>query len=327
MAKLSTDMCSVLTNTAVENLNRRKIFSIVDVLQEDPAKLASISNLKFNDIVTLRQTLIANYSPFPRQGLDAYNELCSQNTIVRSGIQSLDNLLDGGFLTGNVYEICGLSGSGKSQLCLTVITNLALQMKSIVHYIDTKMDFSGRRVHSILEAKGANEEEIGTTMEKILVSRVHSFHELYSYLYHLKNQLVREPGSVPLIVIESLPAVFLQYMGGHNLDSLGLMNCLSSLIKYIAHEQYVSIIVVNLATMWVEEESAPLSDGDSEIVSAVPHIDVKPVLGKYWTHVPNTRLYIEQHGFGSERKISVIKSTHLPVGRHCNVSVMKDGVR
>lgn len=327
MAKLSSDMCSVLTKTSLENLNRRRIFTVVDVLQEEPGKLASISNLKFNDIVILRQTLVANYSPFPRQGVDAYNELCSKNTIISSGIRSLDNLLGGGFLTGNVYEICGLSGSGKTQLCLTVATNVAVRMKSVVHFVDTKMDFSGKRVHSMLEAKGANDEEIGTTMEKILVTRTHDFNELYSFLYHLKNQLVREPGSVSLIIIESLPAVFLQFMGSRKMDSLGLMNCLASLIKYIAHEQYVSIILVNLATMWVEEESSPLPDGDSQALAMVPHVDVKPVLGKYWTHVPNTRLYIEKSGFGYARKISVIKSTHLPVGTSCNVSVMNDGVR
>lgn len=317
-------MCSVLTKSALENLSQRKIYTVVDVLQEDPKKLASISKLDFKDVIILRQTLVTNYSPLPRQGLDAYHELMSKCSFISSGIPILDDLLGGGFLTGNVYELCGLSGSGKTQLCLTVATSIASRQKT-VHFIDTKLDFSGKRVHSILESKELDEEVIGSTMEKILVTRVNSFSELYSFLYHLKNELVREPGSIRMIIIESLPAIFLQHMGNNKMDSLGLLNCLSSLMNYIAHELYVAIIVVNLASKWVEEEAAPLTE-DGDTTPIVPHVDIKPVLGKYWIHVPNTRLYLEHCGDSNERKISVIKSTYLPLGKSCVVCISKNGV-
>ncbi|XP_034239331.1 DNA repair protein RAD51 homolog 4 [Thrips palmi] len=325
MAKLSTSMCSVLTKSALENLSQRKIHTVVDVLLEDPKKLSAISKLDFKDVITLRQTLVTNYSPLPQQGLDAYNDLMSKCSFISSGIQTLDDLLGGGFLTGNVYELCGLSGSGKTQLCLTVATNIALRQQKIVHYIDTKLDFSGKRVHSILESKELDEEVIGNTMEKILVTRVNTFSELYSFLYHLKNQLVREPGSIRMIIIESLPAIFLQYMGSNKMDSLGLLNSLASLMNYIAHEHYVSILVVNLASKWVEEEAAPLS-GEGDVSSPVPQVDIKPILGKYWTHIPSSRLYIERCEQSNERKISVIKSTYLALGKFCMVSVTGNGV-
>ncbi|KAJ1528869.1 hypothetical protein ONE63_007241 [Megalurothrips usitatus] len=274
MAKLSTSMCQVLTKTAIENLGQRKIFTVVDVLQEDPKKLASISKLDFKDILTLRQALVSNYTPFPRQGLDAYNELMSNCSYIPTGIQKLDELLGGGFLTGNVFEICGLSGSGKTQLCLTVAANVALQMKKVVHLIDTKLDVSGKRIHSIIEGRESDEE----------------------------------------------------YMGNYKMDSLGLLNNLASLVKYIAHEHYVSILIINLASIWVEEESAPLND-DSQMEPPVPHVDVKALLGKYWAHVPNTRLYIEQNGVPNGRKVTVMKSTHLALGSSCIVSITSDGVR
>lgn len=318
-------MCSVLTKSALENLSQRKIFTVVDVLQEDPKRLASISKLDFKDIITLRQTLVTNYSPLPRQGLDAYNELMSRCSFISSGIQTLDDLLGGGFLTGNVYELCGLSGSGKTQVCLTVAANIALRQQQTVHFIDTKLDFSGKRVHSLLETRELDEEVIGSTMEKILVTRVSNFSELYSFLYHLKNQLVREPGSIQMIILESLPAIFLQYMGKNKMDSLGLLNCLASLINYIAHEHYVSIIVINLASKWVEEEAAPLAD-DGDNAAVASHVDIKPILGKYWTHIPNSRLYIEPCGQSNERKISVIKSTYLALGKSCMVSISNNGV-
>lgn len=78
---------------------------------------------------------------------------------------SLDVMFDGGFLTGKIYELCGASASGKTQLCLTIATHIAHDFKQQVHYIDTKTDFSGKRVQEILEAKGHHDEVIKKQFE------------------------------------------------------------------------------------------------------------------------------------------------------------------
>lgn len=67
-------------------------------------------------------------------------------------------MIGGGFLTGKIYEVCGSSGSGKTQLCLTVSAHIAHDFKQEVHYIDTKTDFSGKRVQEVLESKGYHDE-------------------------------------------------------------------------------------------------------------------------------------------------------------------------
>jgi RecA/RadA recombinase len=66
---------------------------------------------------------------------------------------SLDAMIGGGFLTGKIYEVCGPSGSGKTQLCLTISTHIAHGFKQEVHYIDTKTDFSGKRIQEVLDSK------------------------------------------------------------------------------------------------------------------------------------------------------------------------------
>lgn len=71
---------------------------------------------------------------------------------------SLDELLHGGFLTGTVLEVCGLSGEGKTQLCLSVSAHVAASLMQSVHYVDTKGDFSASRVSDIIKNKGINEE-------------------------------------------------------------------------------------------------------------------------------------------------------------------------
>lgn len=66
----------------------------------------------------------------------------------------MDVLLKGGLLTGNVFEICGSSGDGKTQLCFTITANITNHLKQIVHYIDTKGDFSANRLSEILLSQG-----------------------------------------------------------------------------------------------------------------------------------------------------------------------------
>jgi RecA/RadA recombinase len=77
----------------------------------------------------------------------------------------VDAVIEGGFLTGKIYEVCGPSGSGKTQLCLTISTHVAHDFKQHVHYIDTKTDFSGKRVQEILQTKGYHDEVMNIQFE------------------------------------------------------------------------------------------------------------------------------------------------------------------
>lgn len=75
----------------------------------------------------------------------------------------MDDLLDGGLNPGQIYEICGVSSSGKTQLCLTIASNIALLPNNIVRYINTKGDFFASRVETILKHK-TNDEEVTFTI-------------------------------------------------------------------------------------------------------------------------------------------------------------------
>lgn len=70
-----------------------------------------------------------------------------------SGVSfSIDELLEGGLMTGKIYEICGLPASGKTQFCLTLAKNVSHTSCQKVYYIDTKRDFSARRLKVMLES-------------------------------------------------------------------------------------------------------------------------------------------------------------------------------
>lgn len=60
-------------------------------------------------------------------------------------------------MSGNIYEFCGLSSSGKTQICFTIALNVAQYFAKCVYYIDTKHDFSARRLQDILEERKISE--------------------------------------------------------------------------------------------------------------------------------------------------------------------------
>lgn len=70
---------------------------------------------------------------------------------------SFDKILNGGLHTGCMLEICGQSGSGKTQLCLTIAMNVFHQLNQTVYYIDSKNDFSAVRIQTVLMNKGYSE--------------------------------------------------------------------------------------------------------------------------------------------------------------------------
>lgn len=72
----------------------------------------------------------------------------------------LDNLLDGGLFVGNIYEFCGPSASGKTQLCISILLNIIITTKKEIVYIDTKNKFSVYRIKEILKNKNMTNNEV-----------------------------------------------------------------------------------------------------------------------------------------------------------------------
>ncbi|XP_021916042.1 DNA repair protein RAD51 homolog 4 isoform X2 [Zootermopsis nevadensis] len=335
MARLCTQMNPLLEERVLKRLHQRKIFTIVDILQENADKLIQITKLSYKEILQIRQNIIANYSAFPVKGIDAYNEILSNTALIPSGIESLDAMIGGGFLTGKIYEVCGSSGSGKTQLCLTVSAHIAHDFKQEVHYIDTKTDFSGKRVQEVLESKGYHDE---------------------TSLHHDQDG----HHSVRIIILDSLPALFFPFLGKnlndgkislffhckrmstyelpsytvlyvmiHLLSGLTLMNQMANTMKYIVTEYHVTFLVVNLAMQLLEEENVA-GDGSNECIPQDGNLVIcdtmKPALGKYWLDIPCTRLFIHKINSTERRQIAVMKSTSLSTKKRCKVLINQKGV-
>ncbi|XP_018332413.1 DNA repair protein RAD51 homolog 4-like isoform X1 [Agrilus planipennis] len=150
MLRLCEDIHELFSKEVSESLFSVNIVTINDFLKVDIKKITASSGLSYKDVICLKKQIANKYAAVTRNGLKYYKEILTKSAIISSGIKSLDILLDGGFLTGQLYEICGLPASGKTQLCLTIAKHTATSFKK-VYYLDSKMDFTGRRLKEMLE--------------------------------------------------------------------------------------------------------------------------------------------------------------------------------
>ncbi|XP_015599093.1 DNA repair protein RAD51 homolog 4 [Cephus cinctus] len=315
MARLDSSMHPKLTDEIVLRLQAKKIFTVFNFMSEHPDKLIKITDFSYKEVLEFKKTIAKSFSG---QVQDAFELMKIEYTnIVPSGITSLDDLLKGGLHPGHLYEICGVSSSGKTQLCHTVAANITSSTKSYVHYIDTKRDFSALRIQRILEAKKYSDAEIGEAMDRIKVTRVKNVCELFNILYHLNSSLKTSNDSYPtkLVIIDSVAAIFLQLPTVQEMASA--LNNLSNISRCLANSFHIPLITVNLISRWREVDGFAASN-ENPIV-------IKPSLGKYWLHVPNTRLMIQKEE-KEFRKISVWKSFQLKLNSFCIVNITTAGV-
>lgn len=83
-----------------------------------------------------------------------------KNNYVWYNFYRLDKLLGGGLFTSHIYELCGPSASGKTQLCFNILLNVIKVTQKNIIYIDTKKDFSVNRIKQILKKKHISNQEV-----------------------------------------------------------------------------------------------------------------------------------------------------------------------
>ncbi|XP_075218146.1 rad51 recombinase D [Lycorma delicatula] len=327
MARLSQHV-SNLNESILKLLEKKNIFTVLDFLEEDPDKMCNLSGLSFKDVIDIRRKLISKCAVKPDTGLDVYSNMLLKAAKISTGIECLDEILEGGILTGNICEVCGLSGEGKTQICFTVICNIILNLKQIVYFVDTKHDFSATYIQSMIKAQHYNDMEIQSAMEKIKVTKLNDIYQLINFLHELETVLVDNPCRI--IIIDSLPVLFAPFINANNNDGLGLINHIATTMKYISTKFQVVFLVVNIAMMSFDMsddvEIQTRSGNNSSEISFMG--DLKPGLGKVWHHVPSYRLLIKKDSSlpSSQRVIVLVKSTDLPSGKSCVVEITDKGV-
>ncbi|CAH0382110.1 unnamed protein product [Bemisia tabaci] len=331
MNRLDSVKSPLLSESVLQNLFSKKIFTVQKFLEEKPDRIASISSLQIKDVITLRESLITQFSAFVKKGVDEFLDLKDNSVELESGIECLDNLLGEVLRTGNIIEICGLTGSGKTQLCLTIGVNNSLRRNIIVHFIDTSLgNFTGDRIENILENKKLTKETIKDAMNRIKITKVRTMDELVSTLHQLKTSLGNQETCCRLIIIDSLSGVYLPMLNEADNDGSCFMNHIASLMRFISKQFHLLFLVVNLATKVFDPEACLEHSDEAPVEPNTPFKDLRPLLGRYWLHVPSTRLLIhridDRNLHDTTRTISVLKSSSIPIFSSCSVTIAKEGI-
>lgn len=107
----------------------------------------------------------------------------------------LDEMLDGGVESGCLTLLYGEAGTGKTNLCLTLARNLALQGKKTIF-----VDSEGVSLQRLKQMSGEGQESV---LKEVLVSEVHSLDDQDRMIIQA-IKLVEGNSDVGLIVVDSM---------------------------------------------------------------------------------------------------------------------------
>ncbi|RXM96495.1 DNA repair protein RAD51-like 4, partial [Acipenser ruthenus] len=105
-------------------------------------------------LVAVKHVLLAQYTAFPTNGADLYEELLSSTAILSTGNPSLDKLLDSGLYTGEVTELIGTPGSGKTQM--EALRRIQVrQVFSVFSLFEAQQDLRSSGFHQVAGGSGS----------------------------------------------------------------------------------------------------------------------------------------------------------------------------
>ncbi|XP_044271644.1 DNA repair protein RAD51 homolog 4-like [Tribolium madens] len=296
MSRLRPEIHPLLTEDIVKALQGRKVWTVIDFIKLDTQEINKIARLNFREVRAVKNYLLKKFSATPLNGFDFYKNVLKNTAIIPTEIKGVDQLLNGGLFTGNIYELCGPPTSGKSYFVLNLIKNVILNMNQNVYIFDNKNDFSARKIKKML--KNCDEDRQIRSLSKIIVNRSYTKYDLINSLYEIKNDLENNM-KLRLIIIDSLPSILLN--SNDYVTNNSYLNHIVNIMRYIANEHHIAFLVTNLITKFIDGGFNKSQQENSEIISC----------GKYWSNVPNTRLKIEKTENSRGFKISVLSSDTL----------------
>lgn len=100
MSRLDSFPHPALTEDAIARLFSRGIFTALSFVETDPEVIVAITGIQYSAVVCIRNAILTKYSSSLATGYKLYKEIIDKCAIISTGIRGLDNLLDGGFMTG-----------------------------------------------------------------------------------------------------------------------------------------------------------------------------------------------------------------------------------
>ena len=219
-------------------------------------------------------------TPSPIDSLSLFKAVTGPGHTVKTGVKELDEEL-GGLRTGEITELVGISGSGKTWLCHMICSEIIDSQTAL--YIDCSNSFTAHTLHSCFVRR--SEVVPMSIVHRLKVAKF--FDDPESLLMALE-QIAEAPKSVTedepflanlrVVVVDSIASLFSQSLTkkpyGHR-----ILSKVARALKRIAIEHDVAVVTTN----WVT--------GTSEK-------GYQPALGEFWRSMVSTRIFLNSPEYG-----------------------------
>uniref|UniRef100_A0A9I9D685 RecA family profile 1 domain-containing protein n=1 Tax=Cucumis melo TaxID=3656 RepID=A0A9I9D685_CUCME len=233
-------------------------------------------------------------------GLELLEDARENKHILSIGFERVDVLLGGGLREGQLTEIVGPSSSGKTQVCLRAASNVAKNYNAEVFYVDTGNSFSPQRISGFVNWKPGTALD-WQVMSSISCHSVFDIFALFDVLHRLEFNLRSQVHSnimhlrVQFLIIDSISSLITPILGGSSSQGHALMISAGTLLKKIAHEHNIAVLVTNHTV------------GGDRGTS-------KPALGESWKSVPHVRLQLSRDAGSNVYQASILKHSSMASG-------------
>ena len=229
-----------------------------------------------------------------------------------SKVQSIDDLLGGGFETQALVEVYGAFGSGKTQIGHQLAVNCTLPLEQggldgDIFYIDTEDTFRPERITQMARGYGLDPDQV---LSRIHVAR--AYNSAHQMLLVDEIKRMSKGLNVKMIIVDSLTSHFrAEYIGrGMLANRQQKLNRHLKDLKQLADINNALVLVTN------QVHSKP---------DAMWGDPTKPIGGHILAHASTFRLYLRK-AKGGRRIARLVDSPNLPDGE-CVYQVTEDGLR
>lgn len=145
------------------------VTNLVSFLSLPVERIAPLLGINFFKADKLKQSLIEQFCPAPRSGLSLF-QLAPHPPTLSTGCKAFDAILGGGLRAGEICQVFGAPGTGKTQLCLSAVALCALSGGKVA-YLDTVGDLCLKRLLQVVEARGCPSEKAEEVLERVMVAK------------------------------------------------------------------------------------------------------------------------------------------------------------
>lgn len=282
------------------------IFTVEDFLIHDLYLFAALAEQN-NNSEQLKQGITQIFSIIDSRcrpwlnGLELLNDVEQNKHVLSTGCERIDAFLQGGLREGYLTELVGPSSSSKTQVCLQAASNVARKYSGRVMYFDSGNSFSSKRIVEFVSqmsdpANNQADKTLQQVMKCIVCHSIFNIFTLLDVLHHLKNSLRSQIDcQVRMLIIDSISSLVSPVLGGSGAHGHALMATAGFLLKELAHENNLAVVVTN--HMVAGEGGAS-----------------KPALGESWKNIPHVRLLLSRDHVTNTSSMSILKHPYLATG-------------